>query len=675
MKLKNNYTPTQMINFFSIATFLIVLVLFLGFSIWNSIQYTKQEKSRISNYERQLKGAFELDLQRTASEAYYDNFEAITLRVKNIAEKIGDGKFNLTLFKGASNKCVLQATDKGITDCKVAKLLSLKKAKDKTQFFYHTERESYVYQAALTSAGVQVGIIEIMIRDPYQFYRGHPLFLTIQTFLFFTFIAFSVLLFWYLFANRKYLQPALNKIVEMETKEATARVLYEQARKLIHDLKPLAHNLEVQLTTHKYIPQALRKSLRNIQSAILNMASDLSEHKNPIGPSEVEYSLISKSVAIATREALSFIDSNKNISIEHHVDDRLNLTWVKLTNFDLEKRVLSNLIRNSIEALHEREKGLITINASLEEDQVHIKVTDDGPGMSTELIFKATTIGLSTKLNGSGLGLKIIQDIVSKAGGKFMVESELDQGTIAHIWLPITKKPSWLTHHLRLDLTKKIVILEDHPEAIITLKSRLKDFKLIILSNIEDFTTKLYPPDKFQYLFDYDIKGSILNGLDVISRNDIASSSTLITTYYNEPFVQKRAAKIGVKILPKFLVETARVIDINELKYPLSKTPDVVLIDDCEIKHNTFTNFYANKGKNCLCVFSEKEFDGLSVDVNTPILVDYEFGKSKSLLKRKHQEGFKKLYVATSHLNAKQELIDYPFLKGIIDEPTMNIFS
>ena len=94
----------------------------------------------------------------------------------------------------------------------------------------------------------------------------------------------------------------------METKEVTARVLYEQACKLIHDLKPLAHNLEIQLTTYKHISQALRKSLRNIQSAILNMASNFGEHKNPVGPSEVEYSLISKSVAIAAREALSLIN-------------------------------------------------------------------------------------------------------------------------------------------------------------------------------------------------------------------------------------------------------------------------------------------------------------------------------------------------------------------------------
>ena len=49
--------------------------------------------------------------------------------------------------------------------------------------------------------------------------------------------------------------------------------------------------------------------------------------------------------------------------------------------------------------------------------------------------------------------------------------------------------------------------------------------------------------------------------------------------------------------------------------------------------------------------------------------------RAKALLKSKHQKGFKNLYVATSYVNAKKELSDYFFLKGIIEEPTMNIFE
>ena len=88
------------------------------------------------------------------------------------------------------------------------------------------------------------------------------------------------------------------------------------------------------------------------------------------------------------------------------------------------------MIRNSIEAVQERGEGSIAIDASLDKNQVHVKVIDDGPGMNKKLILKAITIGLSTKPNGSGLGFKIVQDLVSKADGKFKIESKLDQGTI-----------------------------------------------------------------------------------------------------------------------------------------------------------------------------------------------------------------------------------------------------
>ncbi len=76
-----------------------------------------------------------------------------------------------------------------------------------------------------------------------------------------------------------------------------------------------------------------------------------------------------------------------------------------------------------------------------------------------------------------------------------------------------------------------------------------------------------------------------------------------------------------------------------------------------------------------MCVSSEREFDKLSIDTNIPILVDYEFGKAKLLIKRKYQKGFKNLYVATSHFNAKQESSGYHFLKGIVEESTMDIFD
>ena len=84
--------------------------------------------------------------------------------------------------------------------------------------------------------------------------------------------------------------------------------------------------------------------------------------------------------------------------------------------------------------------------------------------------------------------------------------------------------------------------------------------------------------------------------------------------------------------------------------------------------------FMPMKVKIACVFFNEKKFDELSININTSILVDYEFVKASLLLKRKYQKGFKNLYVATSYVNAEKELSDYYFLNGIIEEPTINIF-
>lgn len=82
-------------------------------------------------------------------------------------------------------------------------------------------------------------------------------------------------------------------------------------------------------------------------------------------------------------------------------------------------RVLSNLVRNAVQALEIAERrGRITISAHREGRKVIVDVADDGPGVpakARENLFKA--FQASTKKGGSGLGLTIAQELVQAHGG------------------------------------------------------------------------------------------------------------------------------------------------------------------------------------------------------------------------------------------------------------------
>ena len=71
-------------------------------------------------------------------------------------------------------------------------------------------------------------------------------------------------------------------------------------------------------------------------------------------------------------------------------------------------------------------------------DYVRVTVTDDGEGMSPEVLARATEPFYSTKPlgKGTGLGLAQVYGIAQQSGGTVRIESEAGKGTTVHILLP-----------------------------------------------------------------------------------------------------------------------------------------------------------------------------------------------------------------------------------------------
>jgi len=100
------------------------------------------------------------------------------------------------------------------------------------------------------------------------------------------------------------------------------------------------------------------------------------------------------------------------------------------------KRVLVNLIDNSIEA--SGQAGTITIATEFERTQGRVRVTvaDDGPGLSPESKEKLFVPSFSTKRRGTGLGLAIVNLIVREHQGVIRVEDNLPRGARFVVELP-----------------------------------------------------------------------------------------------------------------------------------------------------------------------------------------------------------------------------------------------
>ena len=104
------------------------------------------------------------------------------------------------------------------------------------------------------------------------------------------------------------------------------------------------------------------------------------------------------------------------------------------------RQVLDNVIGNAIK--YSYANGEIDISIHFEENQIILKVTDQGPGIPPsdqphifDKFYRGTNI--TSDVEGSGLGLAIVKNIVESHQGRIWVESTLGKGSSFFIVLPV----------------------------------------------------------------------------------------------------------------------------------------------------------------------------------------------------------------------------------------------
>jgi two-component system sensor histidine kinase FlrB len=100
---------------------------------------------------------------------------------------------------------------------------------------------------------------------------------------------------------------------------------------------------------------------------------------------------------------------------------------------------LLNLVNNAIQAVEHHAQLSIAFKLKKSEKtaQLIIQILDKGPGMSAEILAKAGDLFVTTKAQGTGLGLSVVQAVVRAHSGDFLLESQAGQGTSASLVLPL----------------------------------------------------------------------------------------------------------------------------------------------------------------------------------------------------------------------------------------------
>ncbi|MBT9155346.1 MAG: Sporulation kinase A [Firmicutes bacterium] len=85
------------------------------------------------------------------------------------------------------------------------------------------------------------------------------------------------------------------------------------------------------------------------------------------------------------------------------------------------RQMLTNLVNNALEAM--QPGGTVSIETREQADAVSLTVSDAGYGIASELIPQLGTPFLTTKENGTGLGLAVCYRIAERHGATIRIES------------------------------------------------------------------------------------------------------------------------------------------------------------------------------------------------------------------------------------------------------------
>lgn len=228
------------------------------------------------------------------------------------------------------------------------------------------------------------------------------------------------------------LEESAAKLARGEREQAWREMAKQVAHEIKNPLTPM--RLTVQSFERKFDPRdpQARKKIKEFSKTLIQQIDTMSSIASAFSsfaemPAQQNETLnVVKTVKLA-------LDIFNEKYIHFIADEEVIIAELDRTQLI---RVVTNLVKNAIQAIPDVASPRILVTVASEGDLVKISVADNGVGIADAVKEKVFEPKFTTKSSGMGLGLGMVKNIVETYNGKISFTSQLGKGTVFTVVFP-----------------------------------------------------------------------------------------------------------------------------------------------------------------------------------------------------------------------------------------------
>ncbi len=246
--------------------------------------------------------------------------------------------------------------------------------------------------------------------------------------------------------NRQFIDNVMLAVEAKQANAAKSEFLSSMSHELRTPMNAILSLSKLMLidTEHNNLSDNHKNNLNEIIHAsnhlleLINEVLDLSK----IESSNFDLTLKNEKIGNVFSECLILIEPMLEKASVVLITDDLDMDAVVVADRMKLKQVLLNLLSNAIK--YNRQGGTVYVESKEENGQLRINIKDTGIGLSEEqlqrLFVPFDRLGVEkTKVEGTGIGLVIVKNLIEKMHGTISCESVVNKGSTFTISLPLAK--------------------------------------------------------------------------------------------------------------------------------------------------------------------------------------------------------------------------------------------